>query len=131
MYALFAVSVVVALYLVQGYAIHRTARRNKPRPRAQYVLLSLGYLILCFVGADIGAEADKRHITWLSNLMQIVVGLSIVGVILMFGRGASHGRIRRGFWRVPPPWLDSDSADAQSAAADTTSPAESGDSKVE
>jgi hypothetical protein len=48
----------------------------------------------------------------------ILLGLSTAGALVMFGRGAFRGRLRRRFWRVPPPWLDQDVPSGTASAGD-------------
>lgn len=82
--------------------------RSRPRPTWQYLLFCLGFLATAFVGAAVGGTADTDHIGWLSQAMEPVVGLSLAGVIVSFGRGVFRGRLRRAFWRYPPSWTYSE-----------------------
>lgn len=78
--------------------------RSRPRPTWQYLLFCLGFLVTAVVGAAVGGTADTDHIGWLSTAMEPVVGFGLAGVIVAFGRGVFRGRLRRAFWRYPPPW---------------------------
>jgi hypothetical protein len=114
---LMLVSAVLAVLLAgQGYAVYRSSKRTSPRPRQQYFLFCAGYLVIAITSASAGGWADARHIGWLSNAMVWPMGLSLAGMLVMFGRGAFGGRLRRAFWRIPPPWLYQDQQTASSAA---------------
>ena len=116
---LLIVAVGVVLSFGQGYAVYVSSKRTRPRPRQQYFLFSLCYLVLAIVSGIVGGEAGAHHISWLSNIMVWPLGLCIAGMLVMFGRGAFRGRVRRAFWRIPPPWLDHDLVAATSTAAST------------
>jgi hypothetical protein len=81
-------------------------------------LFALGYLILFGASAVVGIVAEAHHIGWLSQAMEIPLGLATAGALVMFGRGAFRGRFRRRFWRVPPPWLDQDVPSGTAGAGD-------------
>ncbi|HSR85798.1 MAG TPA: hypothetical protein VLM11_16615 [Streptosporangiaceae bacterium] len=116
LHLMLVLAVLAVLLAGQGYAVYRSSRRTSPRPRQQYFLFCAGYLIIAITGASAGGWADARHIGWLSNAMVWLAGLSLAGVLAMFGRGAFRGRLRRAFWRIPPPWLYQDQQAASSAA---------------
>ena len=116
---LLIVTVVGVLSFGQGYAVYVSSKRTRPRPRQQYFLFSLCYLILAIVSASVGGEADAHHISWLSGIMVWPMGLCFAGMLVMFGRGAFRGRVRRAFWRIPPQWLDNDLPAATSTTANT------------
>ncbi len=75
------------------------------------------YLALPIASAAVGGVADAHHIDWLGGAMVIPAGVSLAGMLVAFGRGAGHGRVRRAFWRIPPPWLDQDGPGSWSGAA--------------
>ncbi len=116
---LLILAVVLVLSFGQGYAVYVSSKRTCPRPRQQYFLFSLCYLILAIISASVGGAADAHHISWLSNIMVWPMGLCFAGLLVMFGRGAFRGRVRRAFWRIPPPWLDHDLPAATSTAVNT------------
>jgi hypothetical protein len=115
---LLLVAVVMVLLICHGYAVERAAKRTTPRPRGQYFLFVLGYLALFGAGSVVGIVAEAHHIGWLSQAMTIPLGVAAGGALLSFGRGAFHGRFRRRFWRVPPPWLDQDEPSGTASAGD-------------
>ncbi len=114
---LLILAIVAVVGVGQGYAVYVSSKRTRPRPRQQYFLFCLAYLVLAIVSASIGGAADAHHVGWLSNAMVWPVGLCFAGMVVMFGRGAFRGRVRRAFWRFPPPWLDHDFPAASSATA--------------
>jgi hypothetical protein len=69
---------------------------------------SLGYLAVGVLSAVIGAWGLSNHEFWLGATMLWPTGLSIAGIVVAFGRGVFQGRIRRSFWRTPPPWLETE-----------------------
>jgi hypothetical protein len=79
---------------VPGYAVYRSSKRTSLRPRQQYFLFCAGYLVVGIVSLAFGGWADSRHIGWISNAMVWSAGLSLAGVLVMFGRGAFRGRLR-------------------------------------
>ncbi len=87
----------VALLGCQGYAVYLSSKRSSPRPRHQYFLFCAGYLVVGIVSLAVGGWADSRHIGWLRNAMVWPAGLSLAGVLVMCGRGAFRGRLRRSF----------------------------------
>jgi hypothetical protein len=114
---LLKVAVVMVLLIGHGIAVARAAKRTSPRPRSQYFLFCLSYLGLAAASAAVGGLAEAHHIAWLSGVMVIPAGLSVGGILVMFGRGAFRGRLRRSFWRIPPPWLSQDVSGSRSGAA--------------
>jgi hypothetical protein len=115
---LLLVAVVMVLLICHGYAVERAAKRASPRPRGQYFLFVLGYVALFGASTAVGIGAEVHHIAWLSQAMEIPLGVATAGALLMFGRGAFHGRLRRRFWRVPPPWLDQDGPSGTASTGD-------------
>ena len=115
---LLLLAIVMVLLICHAYAVERAAKRTTPRPRGQYFLFVLGYLALFGASTAVGIAAEAHHIGWLSQAMEIPLGVSAAGALLMFGRGAFHGRLRRRFWRVPPPWLDQDVPSGTASAGD-------------
>jgi hypothetical protein len=105
---LLLVALVAVLLIGHGYAVQRAAKRASPRPRGQYFLFVLCYLALFSASSVAGMVADAHHIGWLSQAATVPAGLAAAGMLVMFGRGAFRGRVRRAFWRTPPPWLDQD-----------------------
>jgi hypothetical protein len=103
---LVAVAIVLVFAPAQMYAVQLSMKRVSPRPRWHYLLFCIGYVIVAVVAAAIGGWADSDHLGWLSNAMVWLVGLALGGAFVMLGRGVFRGRVRRSFWRIPPPWLD-------------------------
>jgi hypothetical protein len=103
---LLAAAIVAVFSLAQCYAVALSMRRVSPRPRWHYLLFSLGYLLAVLVSSGIGGWADSDDLSWLSRAMAWPAGLALCGALMTFGRWAFRGRLRRSFWRVPPPWLD-------------------------
>jgi hypothetical protein len=92
--------------LAQVEAQYRTSKRIDPRPRWQYMLFCLGYLVAAALSAAVADWADANHLGWLGAVVTGPAYLSCFGAFVAFGRGALRGRVRRGFWRNPPMWLD-------------------------
>jgi hypothetical protein len=106
---LLVAAIVVVFSLAQGYAVALSMKRVRPRPRWHYLLFCLGYLLVVLVTSGIGGWADSDHIGWLSQAMVWPAGLALGGALVMFGRCVFRGRLRRSFWRIPPPWLEEES----------------------
>jgi hypothetical protein len=98
--------VLVLVGIGQFLAATRSARRPAPRPRWHYVLFVLAYLAVGVPSAVIGAWGLSNHKLWLGATMLWPTGYCIVGIVVAFGRGVFHGRVRRSFWRTPPSWLE-------------------------
>jgi hypothetical protein len=105
---LLVAAIVLVFSIAQGYAVAVSYKRVIPRPRWHYLLFCLGYLLLVLVSSGIGGWADSDHLGWLSQAMVWPAGLASGGALVMFGRCVFRGRLRRAFWRIPPPWLDED-----------------------
>ena len=104
---LLAVGATVLVFgAAQAYAAQLSMKRVSPRPRWHYLLFCIGYIIVALVTSAIGGWADSDHLGWLSNAMVWPAGLALGAALVMLGRGVFRGRVRRSFWRIPPPWLD-------------------------
>jgi hypothetical protein len=103
---LLVVADAVMFVLAQVEAQYRTSKRIDPRPRWQYMLFCLGYLVAAAMSAAVADWADANHLGWLGAVMTGPAYLSCFGAFVAFGRGALRGRVRRAFWRNPPMWLD-------------------------
>jgi len=84
------------------------ARRKTPRPRWQYFLFCLSWIAVSVAGGVTATWASSHHRHWVTTAMIVIVGIGGAGALVTFGRGAFRGRLRRAFWRYPPPWLNED-----------------------
>jgi hypothetical protein len=64
--------------------------RTLPRP-LRYVLLAAGFLVIMVAGAVIGTAAGAHHLSGLSRLAAIVVGVALALVIAMLVRAYAVG----------------------------------------
>ena len=87
--------------LVAGYLSSKVTR---PRRRWQYFLFSLGYAALVVV--IVNSPGAQTHASWWASRATAQLAIvAALAAIIAFSRGALRGRLRRVFWRYPPPGL--------------------------
>jgi hypothetical protein len=107
----------VIQFWVLAFSMLRS-KRMTPRPRVQYYLIclaSLGLALVFTVGSVAGFTVGSAYThegSWASQMFGWFAALCYIWAFVMFGRAAFRGRARRWFWRLPPPWLDTESSGA-------------------
>jgi hypothetical protein len=95
-----------AAALLAGDLVARylSSRVTRPRRRWQYFLFSLGYAALVVV--IVNSPGAQTHASWwASRATTQLFFVAALAAVIAFSRGALRGRLRRVFWRYPPPGL--------------------------
>jgi hypothetical protein len=87
----------------QMYVAYRNSLRPRPRSRKEYLLGSLGFVVLSFVALEL-AYAAHSHLYLLSQGLLVASACCFFYALALFARGAFRGGLRRAFWHYPPWW---------------------------
>jgi hypothetical protein len=88
--------------------------RTRPRPRWQYGVAALGWLVPVVVAFSVNQVVSRNRPDWLpsgsawqasSELATFCVIYCALLAVVMFGRASTWARLRPHFWNERPAWL--------------------------